>query len=134
MKSKLVVRKPQRQPSVRTPAIPQQAADLLRGEHKKHISSRYKFPSLKTGTMFDPDSFRSTYDKILKAMEYIQLHELLTHVCGVVLKSGVDVKTVASMPGHDDAGFALSTTPTLQQTRNAARRLKPQELSMECIM
>ena len=84
--------------------------------------------------MFDPDSFRSTYDKILKAMEYIQLHELLTHVCGVVLKSGVDVKTVASMPGHDDAGFALSTTPPLQQTRNAARRLKPQELSMECIM
>ena len=99
MKSKLVVRKPQRQPSVRTPAIPQQAADLLRGEHKKHISSRYQFPSLKTGTMFDPDSFRNTYDKILKAMEYIRLHELLTHVCGVVLKSGVDVKNLITIIG-----------------------------------
>ncbi|MBC5746256.1 hypothetical protein H8Z78_00070 [Dysosmobacter sp. NSJ-60] len=99
MKSKLAVRQPQRQPSVRTPAIPQQAVDLLRREHKEHVSSRYKFPSLKTGTMFDPDSFRNTYDKILKAMEYIRLHELLTHVCGVVLKSGVDVKNLITIIG-----------------------------------
>ena len=38
-------------------------------------------------------------DKILKAMEYIQLHELLTHVCGVVLKSGVDVKNLITIIG-----------------------------------
>lgn len=49
--------------------------------------------------MFDPDSFRNTYDKILKAMEYIRLHELLTHVCGVVLKSGVDVKNLITIIG-----------------------------------
>ena len=32
------------------------------------ISSPYLFVSPKTGTMFDPDSFRHTHEKILKAI------------------------------------------------------------------
>ena len=124
MKSKLAVRQPQRQPSVRTPAIPQQAADLLRRERKKHVSSRYKFPSLKTGTMFDPDSFRSTYDKILKAIgaEHIRFHDLRHTFATLSLKSGVDVKTLSGALGHYSAGFTLNTYThaTAQMKQDAA--------------
>ena len=35
-------------------------------EHAKHPHSPYLFVSPKTGTMFDPDSFRHTHEKILK--------------------------------------------------------------------
>ena len=37
-------------------------------EHAKHPHSPYLFVSPKTGTMFDPDSFRHTHEKILKAI------------------------------------------------------------------
>lgn len=37
-------------------------------EHDKHPHSPYLFVSPKTGTMFDPDSFRHTHEKILKAI------------------------------------------------------------------
>ena len=35
---------------------------------KKHSRNPYLFPSPKTGTMYDPDAFRRTYDKILKVI------------------------------------------------------------------
>ena len=75
---KLVVSQPKTQNSVRTLAIPQQAVDLLVAEHKKHPGNPFMFPSPKTGTMFDPDSFRHTHDKILKAIgaEHIRFHDL----------------------------------------------------------
>ena len=37
-------------------------------EHAKHPHSPHLFVSPKTGTMFDPDSFRHTHEKILKAI------------------------------------------------------------------
>ena len=75
---KLVVSQPKTQNSVRTLAIPQQAVDLLVAEHKKHPGNPFMFPSPETGTMFDPDSFRHTHDKILKAIgaEHIRFHDL----------------------------------------------------------
>ena len=78
IKGELVVSQPKTQNSVRTLAIPQQAVDLLVEEHKKHPGNPYMFPSPKTGTMFDPDSFRHTHDKILKAIgaEHIRFHDL----------------------------------------------------------
>ena len=52
-----------------TPAcIPQRAVELLVEEHAKHPHSPYLFVSPKTGAMFDPDSFRHTHEKILKAI------------------------------------------------------------------
>ena len=74
----LVVNKPKTHNSVRTLAIPQKAVSLLVEEHMKHPSSPYMFPSPKTGGMFDPDSFRHTHDKILKAIgaEHIRFHDL----------------------------------------------------------
>ena len=47
-------------------------------EHGKHPHSPYLFVSPKTGTMFDPDSFRHTHEKILKAIgaEHIRFHAL----------------------------------------------------------
>ena len=47
-------------------------------EHGKHPHSPYLFVSPKTGTMFDPDSFRHTHEKILKAIgaEHIRFHDL----------------------------------------------------------
>ena len=74
----LVVSPPKTRNSVRTLAVPQQAVDLLITEHKKHSRNPYLFPSPKTGTMYDPDAFRRTHDKILKAIgaERIRFHDL----------------------------------------------------------
>ena len=74
----LVVSPPKTRNSVRTLALPRQAVDLLIAEHKKHPRNPYLFPSPKTGTMYDPDAFRRTHDKILKAIgaEHIRFHDL----------------------------------------------------------
>ena len=75
---KLVVSPPKTRNSIRILALPQQAVDLLVAEHKKHPRTPYLFPSPKTGTMYDPDAFRRTHDKILKAIgaEHIRFHDL----------------------------------------------------------
>ena len=108
---KLVVNQPKTQNSIRTLAIPQQAVDLLVAEHQKHPSNPYLFPSPKTGTMFDPDSFRHTHDKILKTIgaEHIRFHDLRHTFATLSLKNGVDVKTLSGALGHYSAGFTLST-------------------------
>ena len=61
--------------------------------------------------MFDPDSFRHTHEKILKAIgaEHIRFHDLRHTFATLSLKSGVDVKTLSSSLGHYSAGFTLST-------------------------
>ena len=120
----LVVSQPETQNSVRTLAIPQQAVDLLVEEHKKHPGNPYLFPSPKTGTMFDPDSFRHTHDKILKVIgaEHIRFHDLRHTFATLSLKNGVDVKTLSGALGHYDAGFTLSTYThaTAEMKRGAA--------------
>ena len=74
----LVVSQPKTPNSIRKLAIPQRAVELLVEEHNKHPHSPYLFVSPKTGTMFDPDSFRHTHEKILKAIgaEHIRFHDL----------------------------------------------------------
>ena len=74
----LVVSQPKTPNSIRKLAIPQRAVELLVEEHSKHPHSPYLFVSPKTGTMFDPDSFRHTHEKILKAIgaEHIRFHDL----------------------------------------------------------
>ena len=123
IKGKLMVSQPKTQNSVRTLAIPQQAVDLLIEEHRKHPGNRYMFPSPKTGTMFDPDSFRHTHDKILKAIgaEHIRFHDLRHTFATLSLKNGVDVKTLSGALGHYSAGFTLSTYThaTAEMKRNA---------------
>ena len=61
--------------------------------------------------MFDPDSFRHTHEKILKAIgaEHIRFHDLRHTFATLSLKNGVDVKTLSSSLGHYSAGFTLST-------------------------
>lgn len=78
IKGKLVVSQLKTQNSIRILAIPQQAVDLLIEEHKKHPRNKYMFPSPKTGTMYDSDSFRHTHGKKLKAIgaERIRIHDL----------------------------------------------------------
>lgn len=92
-------------------AIPQRAVELLVEEHAKHPHSPYLFVSPKTGTMFDPGSFRHTHEKILKAIgaEHIRFHDLRHTFATLSLKYGVDVKTLSGALGHYDAGFTLST-------------------------
>ena len=124
---KLVVSQPKTQNSIRTLAIPQQAVDLLVAEHQKHSSNPYLFPSSKTGTMFDPDSFRHIHDKILKAIgaEHIQFHDLRHTFATLSLKNGVDVKTLSGALGHYSAGFTLSTYThaTAEMKRDAAETI-----------
>ena len=80
-------------------------------EHAKHPHSPHLFVSPKTGTMFDPDSFRHTHEKILKAIgaEHIRFHDLRHTFATLSLKYGVDVKTLSGALSHYDAGFTLST-------------------------
>ena len=124
---KLVVNQPKTQNSIRTLAIPQQAVDLLVAEHQKHPSNPYLFPSPKTGTMFDPDSFRHTHDKILKTIgaEHIRFHDLRHTFATLSLKNGVDVKTLSGALGHYSAGFTLSTYThaTAEMKRDAAETI-----------
>ena len=68
LNGELVVSQPKTPNSIRKLAIPQRAVELLVEEHAKHPHSPYLFVSPKTGTMFDPDSFRHTHEKILKAI------------------------------------------------------------------
>jgi len=107
----LVVSQPKTPNSIRKLAIPQRAVELLVEEHSKHPHSPYLFVSPKTGTMFDPDSFRHTHEKILKAIgaEHIRFHDLRHTFATLSLKYGVDVKTLSGALGHYDAGFTLST-------------------------
>ena len=49
-------------------------------EHAKHPHSPYLFVSPKTGTMFDPDSFRHTHEKILKAIGAEHIPVSYTHL------------------------------------------------------
>ena len=78
LNGELVVSQPKTPNSIRKLAIPQRAVELLVEEHNKHPHSPYLFVSPKTGTMFDPDSFRHTHEKILKAIgaEHIRFHDL----------------------------------------------------------
>ena len=100
------------------------AVDLLIAEHKKHSRNPYLFPSPKTGTMYDPDAFRRTHDKILKAIgaEHIRFHDLRHTFATLSLKSGVDVKTLSGALGHYSAGFTLNTYThaTAQMKQDAA--------------
>ena len=111
IKGELVVSLPKTQNSVRVLPVSQQAVDLMVAEHKKHPGNPYMFPSPKTGGMFDPDSFRHTHDKILKAIgaEHIRFHDMRHTFATLSLKNGVDVKTLSSTLGHYSAGFTLST-------------------------
>ena len=107
----LVVSQPKTPNSIRKLAIPQRAVELLVEEHAKHPHSPHLFVSPKTGTMFDPDSFRHTHEKILKAIgaEHIRFHDLRHTFATLSLKYGVDVKTLSGALGHYDAGFTLRT-------------------------
>ena len=83
----------------------------LARQKKKRDSSEWVFPSPKSGTMYDPDAFRRTHDKILKAIgaEHIRFHDLRHTFATLSLKSGVDVKTLSGALGHYSAGFTLNT-------------------------
>ena len=123
-RGELVVSQPKTPNSIRKLAIPQRAVELLVEEHDKHPHSPYLFVSPKTGTMFDPDSFRHTHEKILKAIgaEHIRFHDLRHTFATLSLKYGVDVKTLSGALGHYDAGFTLSTYThaTAEMKRDAA--------------
>ena len=101
IKGELVVSQPKTQNSVRVLPVSQQAVNLMVEEHKKHPGNPYMFPPPKTGGMFDPDSFRHTHDKILKAIgaEHIRFHDLRHTFATLSLKNGVDVKPPVRCPG-----------------------------------
>ena len=107
----LKVSQPKTSNSIRTIPIPKQAVDLLILEHEKHPDNPYLFPSPKTGTMYDPDSFRHTHEKILAAagIEHIRFHDLRHTFATLSLQNGVDVKTLSNTLGHYSAGFTLDT-------------------------
>ena len=123
-KGELVVTEPKTENSVREIYLSDEAIRLLVEDRKNHPFSPYMFPSPKTGTMYDPDAFRRTHDKILKAIgaEHIRFHDLRHTFATLSLKSGVDVKTLSGALGHYSAGFTLNTYThaTAQMKQDAA--------------
>jgi integrase len=123
----LVVSQPKTPNSIRKLAIPQRAVELLVEEHGKHPHSPYLFVSPKTGTMFDPDSFRHTHEKILKAIgaEHIRFHDLRHTFSTLAIQSGIDPKTVAEILGHASAEFSLDvyTHVTAGMKKEAAQKI-----------
>lgn len=123
----LKVSQPKTSNSIRTIPIPKQAVDLLILEHEKHPDNPYMFPSPKTGTMYDPDSFRHTHEKILAAagIEHIRFHDLRHTFATLSLQNGVDVKTLSTTLGHYSAGFTLDTYThaTQRMKREAAETI-----------
>lgn len=123
----LKVSQPKTSNSIRTIPIPKQAVDLLILEHEKHPDNPYMFPSPKTGTMYDPDSFRHTHEKILAAagIEHIRFHDLRHTFATLSLQHGVDVKTLSNTLGHYSAGFTLDTYThaTQRMKREAAETI-----------
>ena len=123
----LVVSPPKTRNSVRTLALPQQAVDLLIAEHKKHPRNPYLFPSPKTGTMYDPDAFRRTHDKILKAIgaEHIRFHDLRHTFATLCLQAGCDIKTLSELLGHSSAAVTLQryVHTSLNQKRLEMKRV-----------
>ena len=123
----LVVSQPKTPNSIRKLAIPQRAVELLVEEHAKHPHSPYLFVSPKTGTMFDPDSFRHTHEKILKAIgaEHIRFHDLRHTFSTLAIQSGIDPKTVAEILGHASAEFSLDvyTHVTAGMKKEAAQKI-----------
>ena len=123
----LKVSQPKTSNSIRTIPIPKQAVDLLILEHEKHPDNPYLFPSPKTGTMYDPDSFRHIHEKILTAagIEHIRFHDLRHTFATLSLQNGVDVKTLSNTLGHYSAGFTLDTYThvTGEMQKDAAQRM-----------
>ena len=110
LNGELVVSQPKTPNSVRKLAIPQRAVELLVEEHAKHPHSPHLFVSPKTGTIFDPDSFRHTHEKILKAMgvEHIRFHDLRhPYVKHTTKNKSLQKQKSQTIKQADSLGFAL---------------------------
>ena len=74
--------------------------------------------------MHDPDAFRQTNDKILKAIgaEHVRFHDMRHLFTTLSLKNGVDVKTLSGTLGHYSTGLTLNTYThaTAQMKQDAA--------------
>ena len=68
---------------------------------------------VKEDSPLDPAAVRKRLQTVLERAEYNRLHfHGLRHTFATTaLQNGVHVRTVSSMPGHYDTGFALRTYP-----------------------
>lgn len=110
LNGELVVSQPKTPNSVRKLAIPQRAVELLVEEHAKHPHSPHLFVSPKTGTIFDPDSFRHTHEKILKVIgaEHIRFHDLRhPYVKHTTKNKSLQKQKSQTIKQADSLGFAL---------------------------
>ena len=77
--------------------------------------------------MFDPDSFRHTHEKILKAIgaEHIRFHDLRHTFVTTALEYGMDVKTLSAVVGHRSSSTTLNvyTHVTKAMERQAAAKI-----------
>ena len=123
----LILSRPKTGNSIREVSIPQDAVELLKQEHAKHLDNPWMFPSSRTGEMYHPDSVVNLHKKILKdaGLEHIRFHDLRHTFATLALQNGMDVKTVSSMLGHYDAGFTLRTYThvTRQMQQKAAEKM-----------
>ena len=109
-KGELVGSQPMTYNSIRVLPVSQQAVELLVEEHKKHPGNPYMFPSSKTGGMFDPDSFRHTHEKILKAIgaEHIRFHDLRHTFATRAKESGMDIQIISEILGHSETAVTMN--------------------------
>ena len=106
----LILSRPKTGNSIREVSIPQDAVELLKQEYAKHPDNPWMFPSGRPVKCITPTRWNTPQADTRDAgLEHIRLHDLRHTFATLALQNGVDVKTVAAMLGHYDAGFTLRT-------------------------